>query len=146
MFIVLLLSLSYQLFTFFIKFYIISISNTLLYQLLTYFLNLYTILFISDPFDKSIAISFKKNKSYQIIVKLENLNNSGENGEELVINNSDIIITIELISGFSQKQVISFIIMISIIINVRLEQRLENFNINRQQSSFFLNIEVSQPH
>ena len=43
----------------------------------------------------------KKDKSRQAIVKLESSNNSGENGGELVINNNDIIVTIELISGFS---------------------------------------------
>ena len=37
-------------------------------------------------------------------------------------------------------------IMISTIMNVRFEQRLENFNTNRQQSSFFPNIKVPQSH
>ena len=87
-------------FTLFIKSYITLTSNTLLYQLFTYPLSFYTISFISDFFDKSIVMSFKKDKSCQIIVKSESLDNSGENGGELVISNNDIIITIELILGF----------------------------------------------
>ena len=43
-------------------------------------------------------------------------------------NNSSSMI---LISDFSQKQIINLIIMISIVMNVKLEQRFENFNINR---------------
>ena len=68
-------------------------------------------------------------------MKLKSLNNSEEISEKVVLtasaagyNNS---LSITLISNFSQKQVINFIIMILIIINVKLEQRLENFNINR---------------
>ena len=81
-------------------------------------------------------MSFKKNKSRQVIVKSKSSNNSEEYGEEndkkLVINNNNIIAAIELILGFSQKQVIDLIIMISIVINARFEQRFGNFNTNRQ--------------
>ena len=78
------------------------------------------------------------NKDHQVIVKPKSLNNSEENGEETggkVVfitnvtshNNSTLMI---LISSFSQKQVINLMIMISIVVNVRFEQRLGNFNTN----------------
>ena len=91
-------------------------------------------------------MSFKKNKSHQIIVKSKSLNNNGENDGEFVINNNDIITTVELISSFSQEQIIGFMIIISVVMNARLKQRFGNFNTNRQQSNSFLSIKVLQPH
>ena len=67
------------------------------------------------------------NKNRQIIMKSKSLNeeNGEKIGEEIVFiinaishNNS---LPMTLISDFSQKQVIGFIIMISVMINVRLE-------------------------
>ena len=91
-------------------------------------------------------MSSKKDKPRQAIVKLESPDSGGEhggeNGGELVISNNDIITAIELISGFSQKQVIGLMIMILIVMDVRLEQRFVNFNINRQQNNSFFSIET----
>ena len=153
---ILLLPLLHQLPTPFIKPYTTFTPNTLLHQLLTHLLSPYTISFISDFFDKSIAMPSRRdpNKNRQTIIKSENSNNNEENDEEtneeivfianfISHNNSLLMI---LISNFSQKQVTNLIIMISTMINARLEQRFENFNINRQQNNFFSNIEAFQSY
>ena len=91
----------------------------------------------------------KKDKTCQVTVKPESPDSGehgGENSGELVINNNDIITAIRLIPGFSQKQITSLMIMISAVMDARFEQRLGNFNTNRQQSSPFPSIEVPQPH
>ncbi|CAD6581700.1 MAG: hypothetical protein ASARMPRED_000679 [Alectoria sarmentosa] len=91
----------------------------------------------------------KKDKSRQATVEPESPD-SGETGGEVVPTASSTghnnPSSMTLIPGFSQEQVTGLMTMISAVVDARLEQRLGNFNTNRQQSSPFPSIEIPQPH
>lgn len=75
---------------------------------------------------------------------------NGEGSGELVPRNSGNAgttgQTVTLIPGFSQEQVAGLMTMIGAVVDARLEQRLGNFNTNRQQNTPFPSIEASKQH
>ena len=95
----------------------------------------------------------KKDKTRQATVEPESPGTSGENsGEtsrEIVpiagTTGYDNTTSIALIPGFSQEQVTGLITMISAVVDARLEQRLGNFDTNRQQNSPFPSIQGHLP-
>ena len=98
-----------------------------------------------------------KHKSRQATVEPESPGNGEDNGEASGETGGELVPVIghgstgstaplALIPGFSQEQVSGLMIMIAATIDAKLEQRLGNFNTNRQQISPFPSIEDRQAH
>ena len=99
----------------------------------------------------------KSSKNRQATVEPDSPGNGEDNGEASGKTGGELVpITghgstgstapLALIPGFSQEQMSGLMIMIAATIDAKLEQRLGNFNTNRQQISPFPSIEDRQTH